>query len=237
MHTLKRTVLVTGASSGIGREIAKNLLNQGCKVIGISRNCQNFKMEHSQFFSVEIDLADLDSLPKKTLRLEKTYPEIDSIIFAAGYGQFGSLEEFSYTQIETLIAVNFTSHIFLTRALLPKLKQKQRADLIYIGSEAALRGKRKGTIYCASKFALRGFTQALRDECAKSGVKVGLINPGMVQSEFFDDLKFEPGAKRCQHLLPTDVAAAVNYMLNSDPNIVVDELNLNPLQKGIHFKK
>lgn len=237
MHTLKRTVLVTGASSGIGREVAKVLLNLGHKVIGISRDCEQFEVNHSQFISFEIDLGHLDSLPKKAAELEKAFPEIDCVVFAAGYGQFGSLEEFSYPQIETLMTVNFTSAVFLTRALLPKLKQKKRADLIYIGSEAALQGKRKGTIYCASKFALRGFTQALRDECSKSHVKVGLINSGMVQSNFFDSLSFEPGKQRWQHLLPKDVAAAVNYMLSADKHIVVDEINLNPMNKVVNFKK
>jgi len=237
MHGLKRTFLVTGASAGIGRKIAEDLLTQGHYVIGISRDCQQFEYTHSQFVSVEIDLADLKLLAKKTLELQKNYPEITGVIFAAGYGQFASLEEFSYSQIERLMNVNFTSHVFLTRALLPKLKQKKRADLIYIGSEAALKGSRKGTIYCASKFALRGFTQALRDECAKSHLKVSLINPGMVKSDFFKELTFEPGKKCGQHLLPKDVSAAVSYILNSSPQSVIDELNINPLHKVINFKK
>lgn len=237
MHTLKRCVLITGASSGIGRACAEMLLNQGHQVIGMSRDCQKFSVNHPQFSSVEMDLSQLESLPKKILTLQKSNPEIDSVIFAAGYGQFGSLEEFSYPQIERLMTVNFTSAVFLTRALLPKLKQKQRADLIYIGSEAALQGARKGTIYCASKFALRGFTQALRDECAKSHIKVGLINAGMVKTAFFDDLNFEAGHQRAQHLLAEDVAEAINYMLNADKYSVIDEINLNPLHKVVHFKK
>jgi NADP-dependent 3-hydroxy acid dehydrogenase YdfG len=237
MHGLKRTFLVTGASSGIGRKIAEDLLSQGHKVIAISRDCQQFEYAHPRFISVEVDLENLTLLAKKTSSLQKKYPEIEGIIFAAGYGQFSSLEEFSYSQIEKLMTVNFTSNVFLTRALLPKLKQKKRANLIYIGSEAALEGSRKGTIYCASKFALRGFTQALRDECAKSSVRVNLINPGMVKSNFFKSLTFEPGDKRQQHLLPEDVSTAVSYILNSSPHIMIDELNINPLHKMINFKK
>jgi NADP-dependent 3-hydroxy acid dehydrogenase YdfG len=235
MPAVKRTILVTGVSSGIGRAVARMLLNQGHQVIGISRGCQ--QLTHSQFISVEINLADLAALPNKFKQLTCYYPEIAGIIFAAGYGKFGCLEEFSYTQIESLIAVNLTSQIFLTRAFLPQLKQKKRADLIYIGSEAALKGSRQGTIYCASKFALRGFTQALREECAKSHIKVGLINPGMVKSNFFNHLNFEPGQAPEQHLLPKDVANAVNFILKSTANMVVDELNLNPLHKVVHFKK
>jgi NADP-dependent 3-hydroxy acid dehydrogenase YdfG len=237
MQTVTRTVLVTGASSGIGRAIAKDLLAQGHTVIGCSRDCRKFSQTHANFFCVDMDLHQLQTLPEKAKQILKKHPTLDAAIFAAGYGQFGSLEEFSYPQIESLMAVNFTSAAFLTRALLPSLKQKAHADLIFIGSEAALKGSRKGSIYCASKFALRGFTQALREECATSGVRVGLINPGMVKSQFFDELNFAPGEQRCQHLVPEDVAQAVSYILNTNPQIVIDEINLNPLHKVVSFKK
>jgi NADP-dependent 3-hydroxy acid dehydrogenase YdfG len=237
MQAVTRTILVTGASSGIGYAIAKDLLAQGHTVIGCSRDCRQFKHSHSRFYSVEMDLRQLNTLPEKAKQILKKHPDLDTVVFAAGYGQFGSLEEFSYAQIEALMTVNFTSVSFLTRALLPSLKQKSHADLIFIGSEAALKGSRKGSIYCASKFALRGFTQALREECATSGVRVSLINPGMVKSQFFNELNFAPGEQRCQHLLPEDVAQAVSYILNSNPQIVIDEINLNPLHKVVSFKK
>jgi NADP-dependent 3-hydroxy acid dehydrogenase YdfG len=126
---------------------------------------------------------------------------------------------------------------YLTKALLPSLKRKAKADLIYIGSEAALKGSRKGAIYCASKFALRGFSQALREECAKSNVRVCLINPGMVKTEFFDQLAFEPGEDASNYLLPEDVAEAVSYVLGSNEQMVVDEINLNPLNRVVRFKQ
>lgn len=237
MQPLTRTILVTGASSGIGRAIAMNLLAQGHTVIGCSRDCRQFKHSHPNFYSIDMDFRQLQTLAEKAKQVLKKHPALDSVIFAAGYGQFGSLEEFSYSQIEALMTVNFTSVAFLTRALLPSLKQKSHADLVFIGSEAALKGSRKGSIYCASKFALRGFTQALREECASSGVRVGLINPGMVKSQFFNELNFAPGEQRCQHLLPEDVAQAVSYILNANPQIVIDEINLNPLHKVVSFKK
>ena len=140
-------------------------------------------------------------------------------------------------QIEALINLNFTSQVFLSKALLPNLKRKANSDLIYIGSEAALKGSRKGAIYCASKFALRGFTQALREESANSHVRVCLINPGMVKTNFFNDLNFEPGDHESQAILPEDVAATVAYVLSSRAQIVIDEINLSPLNKVIKFKK
>jgi NADP-dependent 3-hydroxy acid dehydrogenase YdfG len=237
MHTLKRTVLVTGASSGIGRAIAQNLLQLGHAVIGASRDCRKFTRQMENFSPVQLDLSQLSELPKKIFQLQKKFPNIDAVVFSAGLGQFGSVEEFSYLQIEALMTLNFTSQVFLTKALLPALKRKASSDLIYIGSEAALKGSRKGAVYCASKFAVRGFTQALREECGKSNVRVCLINPGMVKTAFFEHLAFEPGDHDSNAILPEDVAAAVSYILGSREQIVIDEINMTPLNKVVKFKK
>lgn len=237
MHTLKRTILVTGASSGIGRAIARNLLQQGHHVIGVSRDRSKFIRQMDNFTPVQLDLNQLNELPQKIRELERIFPEIDAVIFCAGRGQFGSVEEFSYTQIENLMTINFTSQAFLVRALLPALKRKAHSDLIFIGSEAALKGSRKGAMYCAAKFAVRGFTQALREECGKSNVRVCLINPGMVKTAFFEQLSFEPGDDQSNFIEPEDVAEAVSYALNSRAQIVIDEINLSPLNKVVKFKK
>ncbi|MDD5411156.1 MAG: SDR family NAD(P)-dependent oxidoreductase [Methylobacter sp.] len=237
MRTIKRNVLVTGASSGIGRAIARSLLQQGHHVIGVSRDRGKFIRHMDNFTPVPLDLSQLNDLPQKLRELEQTFPEIDAVVFCAGMGQFGSVEEFSYAQIEGLMTINFTSQAFQTRALLPALKRKELSDLIFIGSEAALKGSRKGAVYCASKFAVRGFTQALREECGKSNVRVCLINPGMVKTAFFEQLSFEPGDEDSNFIEPEDVAEAVSYVLNSRAQIVVDEINLSPLNKVVKFKK
>ncbi len=237
MHTIKRTVLVTGASSGIGRAIARDLLQQGHHVIGVSRDSGKFIRQMANFTPLQLDLSDLNDIPQSIRELEQAFPEIDAVVLCAGRGQFGSVEEFSYAQIEGLITLNFTSQAFLVKALLPALKRKEHSDLIFIGSEAALKGSRKGAMYCAAKFAVRGFTQALREECGKSNLRVCLINPGMVKTEFFEQLSFEPGDDQSNYIEPEDVAEAVSYVLNSRAQIVIDEINLSPLNKVVKFKK
>ena len=178
MQLNPRTILISGASSGIGRACAIALLEQGHSVIGISRDCTQFTTAHPRFSSIEIDLSDLDKLPNQLKQLSKQQPTIDSIIFSAGKGQFSSLEEFSFTQIQALINLNFVSPSFLAKGFLPALKRKPLADLVFIGSEAALAGNRKGSIYCASKFAVRGFTEALMAELNNSPIQVHLVHPG-----------------------------------------------------------
>jgi len=234
---MSRTLLVTGASSGIGRACAKRLLQQGHTVIGTSRDCQKFNAPHARFIPISLDFAQFKASEQTLKQLNKDFPMLDGIVFAAGYGQFGSLEQFSAQQIEQMIQVNFTSQALITRLLIAQLKRQARSNLIYIGSEAALQGRQKGTIYCASKFALRGFTQALQEECSRSSVRVSLVNPGMVNTPFFDRLSFTPGTGITQSLSADDIADAISYILNANPNIRIDEINLNPATKVISFKK
>lgn len=231
-----QTLIVTGASRGIGKAICQKLLADGHRIIGIARSFDQEEVLHPHFESVKLDLADIKNLPAALKELKARYPEVSGLICNAGQGQFKHLEEFSYDQIRSLMDLNFLSHVYLTKAFLDHLKQQPRSDIIYIGSEAALAGKRQGSIYCASKFALRGFAQALRDECATSSVRVCLINPGMVKTSFFDPLSFAPGSEPTHHLLPEDVADAVHHILTSREGTVFDEINLSPHKKKIQFK-
>ncbi len=237
MHALERTILVTGVSSGIGLAVAEQLLKYGHTVLGIARRANQVLAKYPRFVSIVLDVSQLDVLPQKIKELQQAYPALDAVIFCAGKGQFGAIEQFSYEQIDALMTLNFTSQVYLTKALLPDFKRKAQSDLIYIGSEAALKGSRNGAMYCASKFALRGFTQALREDCGKSNVRVSLINPGMVKTPFFNELSFEPGDHQSNSITAEDVSEAVIYVLNSPTNIVIDEINLSPLNKVVKFKK
>jgi NADP-dependent 3-hydroxy acid dehydrogenase YdfG len=106
-----------------------------------------------------------------------------------------------------------------------------------MGSEASLQGKRMGSIYCASKFAVRGLAQALREECASCGIRVSLINPGMVLTDFFDTLSFSPGDDDNEHIKAEDIADVVCMLLNLRDGTVIDEVNISPQSKKIKFKK
>ena len=230
------TYLVTGASSGIGYAVAVALLERGHRVMGLGRDQARLNIAHPAFRPVSCNLADLDALPERLAALHSELSRIKGVVLCAGAGRFGSLEEFSYAQIRELVDLNVTAQMYLARTVLPTFKARGAGDLILIGSQAALAGGRRGTVYTATKFAIRGFCQALRQEASASGVRVALINPGMVDTAFFDELDFAPGESPENHLRADDVAAAVCAVLDMPPGTVVDEINLSPLKKVIRRK-
>lgn len=230
-----RTILVTGASRGIGRAIASRLLDEACVVIGVARSPKEEHLQHPDYFPVSVDLSELSSIPERLKGILQAHPTLDGAVSVAGRGDFGELEQFSPEQIKGSIELNLTSHLLLARALVPHLKSLKRGDLILMGSEASLRGAQRGSLYCAAKFALRGFAQSLRQECARRGVRVGLILPGMVRTSFFDDLGFRPGPAPNHAIEADDVAEAVWTMLSARPGTVIDEIVLSPQQHVIDF--
>ena len=126
--------------------------------------------------------------------------------------------------------------MIVARAFITLLKKQSHGNLIFMGSEASLSGGRQGSLYCAAKFGLRGFAQSLRQECAPAGVHVGIVNPGMVRSEFFDALDFEPGVDDANALGVDDVIGAILLMLNARANAVIEEINLSPLKSVVKKK-
>ncbi|MDH5231976.1 MAG: SDR family oxidoreductase [Gammaproteobacteria bacterium] len=234
---MSKTILITGASSGMGKAIASQRLVQGDRVIGMARWQENAPIAHDNFFVERVDFAKISNLPTVIEKLNQRYPDLSGLICCAGYGHFASLEEFSYTQIQKQFDVNFLAHVYLVRGLLSRLKKNAPSDIIFMGSEAALQGARKGTIYCASKFALRGFAQSLREESAKAKLRVTMINPGMVDTEFYKELNFAPGKAIENAIAIDDIVAAVDLVLASQVSTVFEEINLRPLNKVIHFKK
>lgn len=241
-HT-NRTVLVTGASSGIGLAVTHQLLSQGFNVIGLGRSATALASNNAAYLGWDIDFTRPEDIVVQIKKLaknnESTFSQLTSIICCAGQGRFGSLEEFSCRQIQDIININFTSHACLVRELLPTLKKQASqfdgGHIIFIGSEAALNGGRHGAIYSASKFALRGFSQALRQECSRDEISISIINPGMVRTPFFDQLRFRPGPEASHAILAEDVATAVSMVINMRNGTVIDEINLSPLQKVIQF--
>ena len=229
-----KIALITGASSGIGMAIAETLLKHQCRVIGLARDFQKCRINHPLFEAHSQDLTDLKQTSSLLKKLLKSH-QPDFFIHSAGSGQFGSIEQFSVKQIESYIQSNVSSALVLSRHVVPVMRHKKAGRIIFIGSESSIRAGKKGALYSSVKFALRGLAFALREDCSKDAISVSLINPGMVRTPFFDELNFKPAGGSSNAIQAEDIAHTVLHILQSNPDIVFDEINLSPRNKSIDF--
>lgn len=226
----KPLVVISGTSSGIGLAMAREMLDRGNAVLGLVQDAAKDPVQHSDYRQEQVDMSDPDELQTRIAEILRGLDRpVRALVNNAGIGRMAFLEQLSVSDLRLVMDTNFLSHAIVTRAFLPLLKRQGRGDIVFIGSESALSGGRQGSVYCASKFAIRGFAQALREECGKSGVRVSLINPGAVRTPFFDDLNFEPGEGEDNASAPEDVAAVLAMVLDARPGTVLDEINLSPL--------
>ena len=231
-----KCVLVTGSSSGIGYEITSNLLDLGAKVIGIARNHNKSNLENKNYITYNCDVSIHDKLEILLKQILKNHPQINCLISNAGNGNFGPLENYSTLQINKFLSTNLTSHLVITKHLLPHFKRNKMGDIIFIGSEAGLSGAKNGSLYCTAKFGLKGFSEALSKDVVNNNIRVSIINPGMVRTDFFENLNFEPGDSEENAISLRDVSSTVAYILGLSRNTIVDEINLSPSKKAIKFK-
>ena len=227
-----KEVIVTGASKGIGKATALKLISEGYKVIGISRT---HTVENKNYIGISQNLSDLDGSIICIDNILKKYKNIIALVSNAGEGTFDNLENLSDEQIKSYFNLNLISHIIIAKKLIPLLKKKKKGHLIFIGSEAAIIGGVKGTLYSAAKHGLFGFVKSLRLECNKSKVKVSIINAGMVRSNFFKSLNFKPGKKSENAIKVLDMASLVTFLLGTSKNINISDVNIDPIKKVIDF--
>lgn len=229
------TALVTGSSSGIGYTTAIKLLENGYKVIGIARS--SAEITHQNYTHYRFDLRKCQTQKPFLIQLVETHPDIDTLILNAGIGHFGSLEQLTGKQIAESIELNIASPITLTKILLPTLKKKTKAHIVFLGSEAALKGAKGSTIYSASKFALRGFALSLSKELQKTSVRVTLVHPGLTRTKFHEKTFFEPGPEKDHALQAIDIAESIIFILSTPCHVCIEEHQINPKKNVVSFKK
>lgn len=231
----ERKVLVTGSSDGIGRSITLSLLKSGAKVIGLARDHSKFNPETKDYIKYKTDFSNEEILLNTIAKIIKEHKDLDCLVSNAGFGKFGTLETFSTKEINDFIFTNLTSHMILTNKILPHLKKIRKGNIIFIGSESALKGGKNGSLYSAAKFGLRGFSQSIREESCSKNIHVSLINPGMVRTSFFNNLDFMPGEDKSNAIEPDDIGKIIIDILSTRNGSVIEEINLSPLKKVIKF--
>lgn len=220
-------VLVTGGSRGIGRACCDELAKHGIKTVSLSRSPPASSPDTETHYS--IDLADIVSTSALVKNVLRQHP-VSALICNAGKGDIGSLENFSGDQINNSITLNLVSPLVVARECIPHFKKRDRSNIVFIGSTSALTGARYGSLYSAAKFGLRGTAQALSHELAGANCHVGIVNPGMVRTGFFDSLDFEPGPEESHALHADQVATAAINLLQTADNAVISEVLVQPRQ-------
>jgi short-subunit dehydrogenase len=193
-RTLKDArAIVTGASSGIGREIARELAKAGAKVLVTARRAERLEQlveEIRQQKHIAIALAgDITQPEFRAALLDKARAEfgaLDILVNNAGAGAIGTFEESTPETLRRIMELNFFAPIELIRSALPLLRAGKKPLIANVGSVLGHRAVPKKSEYCASKFALHGISDALRAELVPAGIDVCLISPSTTESEFFD---------------------------------------------------
>lgn len=178
---------VTGASKGLGRSLVLQLLQQGHKVAATSRSIDDLRKvaNHANFLPLSVDLKSESSVQTAVAATISQFGGIDVLVNNAGYGQVGGVEETSDAEVRANFDVNVFGLLNVTRAVLPQMRKQQSGHVFNISSIAGFTGMFPGFgIYCATKFAVDGLSEALSEEVKPFGIKVTIVSPGYFRTEF-----------------------------------------------------
>jgi NAD(P)-dependent dehydrogenase (short-subunit alcohol dehydrogenase family) len=236
-----KVAVVTGGSRGIGRAVALALAKQGANVVLAARD-----REHLLSVAREVESLGRQVLPVAgDLRLEESvetlrektlaaFGTVDILVNNAGVGKYGPLLDFTPEDYDWIMDTNMRSSFLVTRAFLPTLLEKKSGDLVFVASVAGLKGLPHEAVYCASKFAQVGFAQALDHELREKGIRVSVVAPGGVRTEFAFGTGRTPGDPRLETFLrPEEVADAVVFALSQPPHAQVFLVGMRPMSEPL----
>lgn len=189
-----KVVVVTGASSGLGEQIAYQLAREGAVVVACARRLERLKVvtkECSQFrgkkaYAVRVDVSQPDQIEQAVRKIEKEIGPIDVLINDAGFGLMQSALSFDMTVAEKMFRVNTLGTIYFSKFVALQMAQRKNGMIINIASIAGKISTPKSSIYSATKAAVIGYSNALRLELKPLGINVMTVNPGPIRTKFFD---------------------------------------------------
>jgi len=188
MNNSQRVWLITGVSSGFGRELAQAALARGEIVAGTLRRPDQIAafraLAPGRAFAYELDVTDPSAITSVVARAAAEAGPIDVLVNNAGYGLFGAVEEVSDEEGRRLMETNFFGLLALIRAVLPSMRERRRGHVVNFSSVAGFFGIPGCALYCASKFAVEGLSEALAAEIAPWDIKVTLVEPGGFKTNF-----------------------------------------------------
>lgn len=250
-----KIVFISGASSGIGEAIAKRFAKEGAKLLLCARNVEklhSLKDELEKNYGTKVYIYQLDVRDKKAIdelfdNMPKELINIDILINNAGlaYGldkvQEGSVEEF-----DTVIDTNVKGLLYLTRKIVPTMIKNNKGQVINMGSVAGIHAYPGGTIYCATKAAVKFISDGLRMDVVDTPIRVTNIQPGIVETNFSvirfhgDEDKAAKVYEGIEALTGEDIADIVAYTASVPPHVQICEVTVTPTHQatgGVVYKK
>ena len=240
---MEKTVFITGASSGIGRATASQLAQQGCRIIACGRREDRLAALKDQWggqvHSLVFDVRDREAVFRAVASLPPEFSEVDTLINNAGNAHGLDLfDQGSLDDWDAMIDINVKGLLYVTKALLPSLLKDGRGHIINIGSTAGKEVYPKGNVYCASKHAVDAINQALRIDLNAHGVRVGAVNPGLVETEF-SQVRFKGDTDRAgqvyqgyQPLKPEDIAEIISFVISRPWHVNIADLVVMPTDQA-----
>ena len=227
MDLKNAVVLITGGSSGIGRATAQELVRAGARVAITGRDRERLAEAARTLgvVGIQADVSNEADVLRTFQEVKEKLGDLDVLINNSGIGVLKELTEMDRASFDAVFATNVTGVMLMSREAAKLFKQRKRGNLINIASTAALRGAPKGTAYYGSKFALRGMTECWRAELRKFDVRVFLINPSEVITDFARRAGF-PQVDNPSKLRSEDIAHMIRAVLEMNDRGFTPELSV-----------
>ena len=227
--TLKnKNVLLTGGSSGIGKKTAEMLVEKGAKVLITGRSYDKIETIKQQLglLGISFDISDLDNISSKSVECLKLLGgRVDVLINNAGIGDFGPIDKINMASFLEIFNTNVFGLALLTKELIPVMKKQNQGTIINIGSSASVRGFKNGSVYAASKFAVRALSQCWQAELRPHNIRVCQVNPSEVTTAFAQKDRKER-AELDHKLSATEIAHTIISIIEMRKKGFVPEVNI-----------
>ena len=231
-----KNCLVTGATGGLGREIAKLLVKKNCnlfltgtnnsKLSALGEELKTSNKEVKISYDVA-DLANTEEVSKLVIEIRKEFSSIDIVINCAGIFLRKSLSDSSLEEIKNCLNVNIQAPVLLSKEFSQDMVNKKWGRIVNIGSSSSYQGFKNSSIYCASKHALLGFSRSVLDELKKYNVRTFCVSPGSIKTKMGETLVDQDYNT---FLNPKEVAESVIFIISYDEEMIIDELRLNRIK-------
>jgi len=188
MNNTDKVWLITGSSTGLGRALAQAVLERGWRLVATARQPEQLKELSDRYpdrvTTIALDVTKPQSIRQAVEAALHTYDRIDVLVNNAGYGTMGAIEEVSDDDIKRQFDTNLFGALNVTRAVLPTMRKRRSGHILNLSSFGGVAAVAGYGIYCASKFALEGMSEALAQEVKPLGIKVTIIEPGAFRTDF-----------------------------------------------------